>query len=89
VIEHAAFDIPFGRVFKITPAREWELVVQYDGWPNGLKFHRDGRIVMAYYRRGLMILDPGPGTVRPLLETAYSEVSRGAERSALRVHGDL
>src|SRR5262245_8701527 len=30
-------DIPFGRVFRITTRGEWELVVQYDGWPNGLK----------------------------------------------------
>jgi gluconolactonase len=30
-------DIPFGRVFRITPRGEWELVIQYDGWPNGLK----------------------------------------------------
>jgi gluconolactonase len=28
-------DIPFGRVFRIDPKGQWELVVQYDGWPNG------------------------------------------------------
>jgi len=82
-------DIPFGRVFKITPAREWELVVQYDGWPNGLKFHRDGRIVIADYRRGLMILDPGPGTVQPLLETAYSEGFKGLNDLHFASNGDL
>src|SRR5471030_3172185 len=31
-------DIPFGRIFRITPKGDWELVTQYDGWPNGLKF---------------------------------------------------
>ena len=36
-------DIPFGRIFRITPRGEWELVVEYDGWPNGLKLHQDGR----------------------------------------------
>ena len=40
-------DIPFGRVFRITPRGEWELVTQYDGWPNGLKLHKDGRIFIA------------------------------------------
>ncbi len=82
-------DIPFGRVFKITPAREWELVVQYDGWPNGLKFHIDGRIVIADYRRGLMILDPGPGTIEPLLETAYSEGFKGLNDLHFASNGDL
>jgi gluconolactonase len=82
-------DIPFGRVFKITPARDWELVIQYDGWPNGLKFHRDGRIVIADYRRGLMILDPGPGTAKPLLETAYSESFKGLNDLHFASNGDL
>ena len=40
-------DIPFGRIFRITPDRKWSLVVEYDGWPNGLKISRDGRILVA------------------------------------------
>ena len=32
-------DIPFGRVFRISPAGEWTLVTEYDGEPNGLKIH--------------------------------------------------
>ena len=32
-------DIPFGRIFRISPAGEWTLVTEYDGWPNGLKIH--------------------------------------------------
>ena len=35
-------DIPFGRIFRISPKGEWDLVTQYDGWPNGLKFHKVG-----------------------------------------------
>src|SRR3712207_7358818 len=27
-------DIPFGRVFRVSPAGEWEQVVEYDGWPD-------------------------------------------------------
>jgi len=49
-------DIPYGRIFRISPAGQWELVVQYDGWPNGLKIHRDGRIFIADYRRGILVL---------------------------------
>ncbi|MET1081703.1 MAG: hypothetical protein ABWY12_01410, partial [Burkholderiales bacterium] len=48
-------DIPFGRIFRVDPRGEWELVVQYDGWPNGLKIHRDGRLFVCDYKRGLMM----------------------------------
>jgi len=41
---------PFGRIFRIDPKGEWELVVQYDGWPNGLKIHKSGWIFIADYK---------------------------------------
>jgi gluconolactonase len=47
-------DIPFGRIFRISPALEWSLVCEYDGWPNGLAIHRDGSVWIADYRRGLL-----------------------------------
>src|SRR5947209_6840824 len=50
-------DIPFGRIFRVSPALEWSLVAQYDGWPNGLAMHRDGALWIADYRRGLLRLD--------------------------------
>jgi gluconolactonase len=70
-------DIPFGRIFRIDPEGEWQLVVQYDGWPNGLKFHRDGRAFIADYRRGLLALDPKRGKVEEVLGTAFSESFKG------------
>ena len=51
-------DIPFGRMFRISTRNEWELVTRYDGWPNGMKLHRDGRFFITDYRRGLLALDP-------------------------------
>ena len=62
-------DIPFGRVFRISPAGEWTLVTEYDGEPNGLKIHKDGRIFITDYRRGLMVLDPASGKIEP--KTTY------------------
>ena len=47
-------DIPFGRIFRISPSLEWTLVVEYDGWPNGIAIHRDGSLWIADYRRGLL-----------------------------------
>ena len=52
-------------------------MAEYDGWPNGLKIHRDGRIFITDYKRGIMLLDPASGSVTPFLETAASESFKG------------
>ena len=70
-------DIPFGRIFRIDPDGEWQQVAEYDGWPNGLKIHRDGRIFITDYKRGLMLLDDATGAVTPDLETVGSESFKG------------
>src|SRR5574341_1805422 len=82
-------DIPFGRDFRVDPKGEWELAVQYDGWPNGLKIHRDGRIFVTDYRRGLMVVDPKSGKVSPFLETAFSESFKGLNDLHFADNGDL
>ena len=82
-------DIPFGRIFRIDPRGEWDLAVQYDGWPNGLKIHRDGRIFIADYKRGIMLLDPASGKVTPLLETVRSEGFKGVNDLVFGNNGDL
>jgi gluconolactonase len=82
-------DIPFGRIFRIGPKGEWDLAVQYDGWPNGLKIHKDGRIFIADYRKGLLVLDPKNGRLEPLLETAFSESFKGLNDLHFADNGDL
>jgi len=82
-------DIPFGRIFKVSPKGEWELVVQYDGWPNGLKFHKDGRAFVADYKRGLLALDAKRGKIEPVLETAFSEGFKGLNDLHFADNGDL
>ena len=82
-------DVPFGRIFRISPEGEWEQVAEYDGWPNGLKIHKDGRIFIACYKRGLMLLDPGSGAVTPFLEGAGSESFKGLNDLVFAPNGDL
>jgi gluconolactonase len=82
-------DIPFGRVFCVSPAGDWALVAQYDGWPNGLKIHRDGRVFITDYRRGVMLLDPASRTAMPLLETRHSEGFKGVNDLFFAANGDL
>lgn len=50
-------DIPYGRIFKITPDKSWELLVQYDGWPNGLIVGVDEKLWIADHKVGLLSFD--------------------------------
>ena len=82
-------DIPFGRIFRISPGGEWEQLAEYDGWPNGLKIHADGRILVTDYRRGLLELEPGTGRMTPLLETVRSEGFKGLNDLFIAANGDI
>ncbi|MGA0598656.1 SMP-30/gluconolactonase/LRE family protein [Enterovirga sp. CN4-39] len=82
-------DIPFGRVFRISPAGRFELVVEYDGEPNGLKIHRDGQIFITDYRNGLVQLDPDTGTVTPFVQRRYTESFKGVNDLFFAANGDL
>jgi gluconolactonase len=82
-------DIPFGRIFKIAPDRTWSVVVEYDGWPNGLKISAEGRILVADYRHGIMELDAKAGKMQPVLASRNSESFRGCNDLHLACSGDI
>jgi gluconolactonase len=82
-------DIPYGRIFRISPAGEFTLVAEYDGEPNGLKIARDGRIVITDYRHGLMTLDPASGKVTSMLERRWSERFKGVNDLIFAGNGDI
>lgn len=81
-------DIPFGRVFRLSPKLDCELICEYDGWPNGLKIHKDGRIFICDYKRGLVLLDPVRGTIEPILATRNSESFKGLDDLIFASNGD-
>ena len=60
-------DVQAGRVYRISPQGGWDVVVEYDGIPNGLKLHRDGRAFIADRKNGLMVLQPDTGKIETLL----------------------
>ena len=49
-------DIPYGRIFRVDMSGNWELVVQYDGEPNGMKLTDPDTLIITDYRNGLMKL---------------------------------
>src|SRR6056297_2982659 len=50
-------DISKGRIFRISTDGTFDCVADYDGEPNGLKIHSDGRIFVADHKQGLLLLD--------------------------------
>lgn len=82
-------DIPFGRIFRISPDGKWTLVVEYDGWPNGLKIDANGRILVADYMHGLMECDARAGKMRPILTARNSESFKGCNDLHLAGNGDI
>ena len=51
-------DLAHGRIFRISPGGDWQVFAEYEGKPNELKIHRDGRIFVADGQHGIMFFDP-------------------------------
>ena len=82
-------DIPFGRIFRIDPAGEWEQVAEWAGEPNGLKFLNGRELIITDYRNGLMVCDVTTGAVRPYLERRNSERFKGVNDLVFDSRGNL
>lgn len=82
-------DIAHGRVFRIPAAGMFEVVCQYDGEPNGLKIHKDGRIFIADYKNGIVVLDPKSGRVTPFLARVRLERLKAVNDLVFASNGDL
>jgi gluconolactonase len=82
-------DIPYGRIFRISPDGVFTLVAEYDGEPNGLKIHRDGRLFIADHKRGLIAMDPASGKIDTVVERAHGEAFRGLNDLIFAANGDL
>lgn len=82
-------DIPFGRIFRVSPAGEFDLVVEYDGEPNGLTIHRDGRIFITDHKHGIMLLDAASGRVTSFLDRRHTEGFKGVNDLTFDSNGDL
>lgn len=82
-------DIPYGRIFNVDATGKFEVVAEYDGEPNGLAIHRDGRIFIADYANGIMVLDPATGRIQPFLVRAHMERLKAVNDLTFASNGDL
>jgi gluconolactonase len=82
-------DVINGRIMKFGSNGEFEIVLEYDGWPNGLKFHKDGRIFIADYKHGIMVFDLTTRKIKPLLQRHQAERFKGVNDLFFAQNGDL
>ena len=82
-------DIQNGRIFMVSRDGQFQVIAEYDGWPNGLKFHKDGRGFIADYKHGIMILDPVNGKVTPWVVRTQVEPFKGVNDLFFASNGDL
>jgi len=82
-------DIPHGRLFCVAPDGVWSLVADYDGEPNGLARHPDGRLFIADYKNGILAFDPSDRTIAPVLTRRNGERFKGVNDLVFARNGDL
>ena len=83
-------DVCHGRIFRIDRDGRWASFADYDGRPNGLRIHRDGRIFVADALQGLLIFDPESGRrTGELREWAPGQAFRGLNDLAFADDGTL
>ncbi|NYT25690.1 SMP-30/gluconolactonase/LRE family protein [Alcaligenaceae bacterium] len=82
-------DIPWGRLFMVKPDGNMDCKLEYDGEPNGLTFHPDGRIFIADNKNGIMVFDPRKETIEPYLDRALVQRFKGPNDLTFASNGDL
>ncbi|OVZ59272.1 hypothetical protein CDO46_24300, partial [Pigmentiphaga sp. NML030171] len=82
-------DLAHGRIFRVDPAGRFALACRYDGEPNGLKLHRDGRLYIADRRHGIMTMFPRDSRPRALLAPDEARGLQGVNDLLFAANGDL
>ncbi|QDY43773.1 SMP-30/gluconolactonase/LRE family protein [Candidatus Pantoea soli] len=82
-------DIPYGRIFRIDSSGRWELIVRYDGEPNGMKLIAPDTLLITDYRLGLVRLSLTDRRVTPWLARRNSESFRGVNDLTPDSRGNL
>lgn len=82
-------DIPYGRIFRVDMQGEWELIVQYQGEPNGMKLLDEDTLLITDYQNGLMKLSLIDRTVTPWLTRRNSESFKGVNDLTFDRQGNL
>ncbi|MDA8520160.1 SMP-30/gluconolactonase/LRE family protein [Acidovorax sp. NCPPB 4044] len=82
-------DVVNGRLLTVDERGEFHVELAYEGWPNGLKIHRDGRVFVADHQHGIMVYDRERRRITPLLERWRVERFKAINDLFFARNGDL
>ena len=82
-------NIPYGQVFRVAPDGSFTVVATYDGEPNGLKIHKNGRLVIADHKQGLLMYDVPANRLSALVDRPRRERFKGLNDLVFANSGDL
>lgn len=82
-------DMAHSRLFKVSPIGDVSLGAEYDGEPNGMTFHKDGRAFVTDRRHGIVVIDPLSGKAETFLGHANGDRFRGVNDLTFASNGDL
>jgi gluconolactonase len=80
-------DLAWGRIFKVDPKGNFDLVIEYDGEPNGMAIHKDGRIFVADHKLGIVVLKDGKPV--PVVSRYHQQTFKGVNDLTFAENGDL
>lgn len=82
-------DLAYGRIFKISPKGEFETFAEYDGEPNGIAIHKDGRIFVADHRLGIVFFDAKNPKITPVVSRYHQQGFKGVNDLFFDLQGNL
>jgi len=82
-------DTAYGRVFRISPEGRFELLIEYDGEPNGLALHKDGRMFVADHKNGILVVNTDTRELLTHCDRPRLERFKGVNDLTFSSQGDL
>lgn len=82
-------NIWLGQILRLTPGGDFSVVLEYDGEPNGLARHTDGRLFIADHKQGLLAFNPATGTLETIIDRPQHERFKGLNDLTFSASGDL
>ncbi len=82
-------DVPGGRILRMGAGGEISVFLEYDGEPNGMKIHCDGRMFIADNRNGIVWIDPDTKNITRFVDRVHNERMRGPNDLVFADNGDL
>ena len=97
---HGIYVAPNGTIFctddgqhtvrHFTPDGKWTVFAEFDGEPNGLRVHKDGkRLFVADHKLGLLSFDIATGKMSVVLNRPHHEGFKGLNDLTFASNGDL